>query len=138
MAIKIQKVSYYYARVKDKPGEAYRFLAVLGDAGVNLLAFDAIPMGPDNTQLVIFPEHPDLLMQTCRGAGIDLEGPHQALLIQGDDRLGAFAEIHHVLADADINVFASKGVTDGRGGYGYIIWVKPDDVDRAASALGIR
>lgn len=138
MSVKIQKVSYYYAHVKDEPGEAYRFLTVLGDAGVNLLAFDAIPTGPENTQLVIFPEQPEMLTQTCRGAGIGLEGPHQALLIQGDDQLGAFAEIHHLLADADINVFASKGVTDGRGGYGYIIWVKPEDIDRAASALGVR
>jgi len=137
MSVKMQKVAYFYAHVKDKPGEAYRFLACLGDAGVNLLAFDAIPTGPEHTQLVIFPERPEMLERACEAAGYALEGPHQAFLIQGDDQLGAFAEIHHRLANGNVNVYASKGVTDGRGGYGYILWVKPEDIDRAASVLGL-
>ena len=137
MSVKMQKVSYFYAHVKDKPGEAYKFLACLGEAGVNLLAFDAIPTGLEATQLVIFPEHPDMLKKACEEASYALEGPYQAFLIQGDDQLGAFAQIHQRLAEGNINVFASKGVTDGRGGYGYIIWVKTEDIDRAAEVLGI-
>ena len=131
-----RRVEYFYAHVKDQPGEAYRFLSCLGAAGVNLLAFNCIPIGPDHTQLVIFPEDSDLLRNAAKEAGYTLEGPHHALLIQGDDQLGALAEIHQSLALGQVNVYASNGVTDGRGGYGYILWVKPEDIGRAATLVG--
>ena len=137
MSVVIRKVDYFYAHVKDKPGEAYRFLACLGEAGVNLLAFNAIPTGPEHTQLVIFPERADMLRRVAEQAGYALEGPHQAFLIQGDDQLGAFADIHRRLAEGDVNVYASNGVTDGRGDYGYILWVKPEDIDKASRVLGV-
>lgn len=68
-------------------------------------------------------------------AGMTMDGPHHALLIQGDDELGALAGIHQRLYEADINVFASSGVTDGQGSYGYVIYVKEDDFERAAETL---
>jgi hypothetical protein len=34
-------------------------------------------------------------------------------------------------------VFASTGVADGRGGYGYIIFVRPEEYERAAEALDV-
>jgi hypothetical protein len=58
-------------------------------------------------------------------------------LIRGDDELGAFAQIHQKLADAGINVSASSGVTDGKGGYGYIVYVATHDFRSAAAALGV-
>jgi hypothetical protein len=137
MSVTMRKLEYYYAQVKDEPGEAYKFLACLGEAGVNLLAFNAIPMGPTHTQLVIYPERPEVLRKVAEEACHPLQGPHQAFLIQGDDQLGALTQIHAKLAEGNINVYASNGVTDGRGGYGYIIWVKPEDVDKAAQVLGI-
>jgi hypothetical protein len=66
-----------------------------------------------------------------------LEGPHQAFLVQGDDKLGALTGIHEVLYRADVNVYASSGVTDGKGTFGYLIYVRPDSYARAAEALGV-
>ena len=66
-----------------------------------------------------------------------LDGPHPALLVQGDDEVGALAVIHEKLRDANVHVFASTGVADGRGGYGYIIYVRPEDFERAAKALEV-
>lgn len=137
MSVSIRRVQYFYAHIKDEPGEAYSFLTRLGEAGVNLLAFNAIPAGAEDTQLVIFPERPDMLGKAAEEAGFDLKGPHEAFLIQGDDQLGAFADMHEKLASDQINVYASNGVTDGRGGYGYIIWVKPEDMNKAAKVLGV-
>ena len=57
----VRAVDYFYVTVKDKPGEAYRLLSQLVAEGVNLLAFHAIPTGPDQTQLVLFPEDSKLL-----------------------------------------------------------------------------
>jgi hypothetical protein len=137
MAVKIRPVEYFYCNVKDQPGEAYRLLSGLAAGGVNLLAFNAIPIGPDLVQLILFPTTVEALARAAQKAGMVLTGPQRAFLIQGDDELGALSGIHRKLADANINVYASSGVTDGKGGYGYIVYVRPQDVDAAATTLGV-
>ena len=136
MAVRIRKAEYFHATVRDVPGEGYRFLTVLSEAGVNLLAFSAIPVGPEHTQLVLFAEDAANLKRIAQESQTSLVGPQHALLVQGDDELGALAGIHRKLAEAGVNVFASNGVTDGRGGYGYVLYVRPGDMDQAAKALG--
>ena len=64
-------------------------------------------------------------------------GGVSAIRFQGDDELGALARIHQKLYEANINIYASNGVTDGRGSYGYLIYVKKGDCDRAVQALGV-
>jgi len=135
MPFTIQRVEYFYTTVKDAPGEAYKLLNMLSGMGVNQLAFSAIPVGPNSTQLAIFPEDPAKLANEAKLSGMILDGPHHALLIQGDDELGSLAVIHQRLYEADINVYASSGVTDGRGSYGYLIYVKEDDFERAVTTL---
>jgi hypothetical protein len=132
----IKKVEYYYTTVKDQPGEAYRILAELAGLGINLQAFTAVPIGPTTTQLTIFPEEPALLKKEAANVGMILDGPHPALLVRGDDDLGALAEIHLKLFAARVNVYSASGVTDGRGSFGYVIYVKSEDYERAATALG--
>ena len=134
MAVEIQKVSYYYTMVPDRPGEAYGFLSRLAAKKVNLLAFHSVPMGP-HTQLVLFPEDPYKLTDAADREGFDLTGPEHALLVQGDDELGALIDIHCALADAQVNAYASNGVSSGKGGFGYIIHVRADDLEKAALAL---
>ncbi len=137
MACTIKKVEYYFTTVEDQPGEAYNILKLLADAGVNQLAFSVIPCGPDATQLAIFPEEPAKLKHEAQLAGMILNGPHHALLVQGDDELGALVDIHQQLFKANINVYASNGVTDGTCCYGYLIYIKEDDYERATEILGI-
>ena len=137
MAVTIDRVHYFYATVKDEPGEAYQLLSRLAAVEVNLLAFNAFPCGPQHTQLVLFPENIDDLVRAADEENISLIGPQKAFLVQGDDHLGALAGVHGKLADASINVYASNGVTDGRGGYGYIVYVKPEDYDQAANILDL-
>jgi hypothetical protein len=67
---------------------------------------------------------------------MSLIGPHAAFLVQGSDELGALVEVHRKLYDADINIFSSYGVSDGKC-YGYVIYVRPDRYDEAAEALGV-
>ena len=137
MAEKIHQVNYYHATVHDKPGEAYQVLSEISRSGVSLMAFNAVPAGPDRTQLVLFPQNPEKLVRVAAKTGIVLSGPHQAFLIQGDDELGALAHIHQRLFDAKVNVYASSGVSDGRGGFGYVVYVRTEDVDKASQALGV-
>lgn len=135
MASKIQRVEYFYTRVRDEPGEGYKLLSVLADLGINLLAFTAIPIGPVHTQLTLFPEDSQKLANEAQKAGLPLDGPHPALLVQGDDHLGALADTHKRLAEAGVNVYASSGVADGRGSYGYVIYIRPEEFERAVATL---
>jgi hypothetical protein len=137
MAHKIRRVEYFNATVKDEPGQGYKLLSQLAKMGFNLLAFTAVPVGLLQTQITIFPDDPGKLAQAARTAGLPLIGPFPAFLVQGDDELGAFAEIHAQLYRASVNVYASSGVTDGHGGYGYVLYVRPEEYDRAAGALGV-
>ena len=137
MASRIRRVEYFHATVKDRPGEAYRLLSQLAGSGVNLLAFSAVPAGVEHTQLMLFPESVESLLRAAASEGLILSGPQHALLIQGDDELGALAEVHRLLSDSHINVYASTGVADGQGGFGYILFLKSNDIDQAAAVLGI-
>lgn len=135
MALRISRVDYFYTAVEDRPGEAHKLLSALAELGVNLLAFTAVPVGPARTQLTLFPQDSLQLRDAAGKAGLALDGPHPALLVQGDDELGALAEIHAKLYEADVNVYAASGVADGRGGFGYLIYVRPDEYERAVAAL---
>jgi hypothetical protein len=137
MAFKIRKVEYFTTTVKDQPGEAYKLLSQLEQLGLNMLAFTAVPVGSLRAQLTIFPEDPAKMANVARKAGLVVDGPNPAFLVQGDDELGALARIHEKIYDANVNVYASSGVSDGRGSFGYIVYVRPEDFDRAASALGV-
>lgn len=135
MGLDIRSVDYFYTTVEDRPGAGYRLLSLLAEAGVDLLALTAVPVGPGRTQLALFPERPAELQRLQRG-GLRLDGPHPALLIRGEDALGALSAIHEQLAEAGINVYAANGVTGGAGRFGYIVYVRPVDVDAAVRALG--
>lgn len=137
MAASIRAVEYFYATVKDQPGEAYKFLAQLAAAEVNLLAFSIVPAGLESTQLILFPDDSEQLMLSAESRKIAISGPQCAFLIQGDDQLGGLVEIHRLLAQADVNVYASSGVTDGRGGYGYTLYVRGEEFEKAKKVLGI-
>ena len=137
MSTTVRAVEYFHVTVKDRPGEAYRLLSQLTAADVNLLAFSAIPIGPEVTQLVLFPDSTEGLTALAEKAGLVLTGPQRALLVQGDDRLGALADIHRKLFDAQVNVYASTGVTDGKGDYGCVLYIKAEHFTSAAHALGV-
>jgi hypothetical protein len=137
MACSVRRVEYFSTTVKDQPGEAYKLLKTLADLGINLLAFTAVPIGPLQTRLTLFPEDDAKLAHEAQADRLELDGPHPALLVQGDDELGAFAEIHMKLSDARVNVYASTGVADGRGSFGYIIYLRPEEFARASAALGL-
>lgn len=80
MAVKTQRMAYFHTTVQDRPGEAYKMLSQLARAGVNLLAFSAIPTGGDQTQLMIFPEGEARLVRTAQETGSQFAGPQHAFL----------------------------------------------------------
>ena len=137
MAYRIRRVEYFHATVVDQPGEVYKVLSALAGRGVNLLAFTAVKAGPDRTQLTLFPDDPARMKSEARKAGMALDGPHKALVVQGDDELGVLAAVHEKIDRAHADVYASSAIADGSGKYGHIIYVRPEDYEGAAKALGV-
>ena len=137
MSLKIRKAEYFYTTVEDQPGEAYKILNSLAEMGVNMLAFTAIPVGPTRTQFTIFPDDKRVFQEAARKSGFSVDGPHSALLVQGDDELGALTDIHQKLFLANVNVYMANGVSDGTGSFGYLIYIRPEQFDKALSSLGL-
>jgi hypothetical protein len=137
MATKVRKIEYFYCTVQDLPGESYKLLALLADVGVNLLAFTAVPSGMLNTQFTLFPEDSNKLVVEAKNASLNIQGPVPALIVQGDDELGALIDIHKRLFDAGVNVVASTAVTDGKGGFGYVMYIRTEQFHTATDALNL-
>jgi len=136
MASTVRTTDYYYIVVSDKAGEGSRLLSGLKKQNVNLLAFCGFPVQGGKAQLDFVPEDPEAFRRAEEALGLKPSERKRALIIQGEDRAGAAAEIYQKLADKAINVTASQAIADGVGRFGMILWVKPADLDKAAKALG--
>ncbi len=136
MADTARGVEYYYVTVPNAPGEGQRILSALKDGGVNLLAYLGFPLGGGQSQIDLVPEDADALRDAAGRAGVTLSEAKRAFLVQGDDRVGAVADTTAKLAEASINITAAAATGAGAGRYGMILWVAPEDYERAADALG--
>ncbi|HET8580666.1 MAG TPA: hypothetical protein VFL31_06685 [Nitrospiraceae bacterium] len=131
----IRLVDYYYVVTPNRPGAAAGVLAELRDAGVNLLAFHGFPSGRQS-QLDFVPSDPAAFKAAARKGRWKVVGPRKAILIEGDDRVGALVNYFERLAAAGINVTANDAAVAGAGRFGALIWVAPRDVRRATRVLG--
>jgi hypothetical protein len=134
MADTIRLVEYFYMTAPDKPGEGARALNTLKAAGVNLVAFSAFPEGR-RAQLDFIPADAAAFKQAAKQAKWKVVGPKRGFLVQGDDRVGAVADLLARLGAAKINVTAIDAITVTDGRYGAIFWVASKDVKRAAALL---
>lgn len=137
MATTIRKVDYFKVGVADKAGEGARLLGILKDAKVNLLALTGFPRGR-RAQIDLVPQDAAAFKKAMKKAGVALGEKKSLFLVQGDDRVGAVAEILEKLGSAGINVTAVDAAAAGKGRFGAILWVKPKDMAKAARILGAR
>lgn len=133
MSDAIRKVQYYYATIPHRPGTGARLLGAFRDAGVDFLAVHAFPEGGE-AQIDFFPRDPGAFERAAEAVGVELSPPKAAFVVQGADRPGAVAALLARLAEAGVNVTAMDAVSSGEQ-FGALLWVGPDDVDRAARAL---
>jgi hypothetical protein len=135
MADTIRLVEYFYITAPNKAGEGARALNTLKNAGINLLAFSGFPQGR-RAQLDFIPADPAAFKQATKTAKWKVVGPKRGFLVQGDDRVGAVAELLERLGAAKINGSAIDALCVADGRYGAIFWVAPKDVKKAAALLG--
>ena len=136
MADSIQKVTYFICNRPNKPGEGAHLLKQLKEAGVNLYAFHGFPSGR-RAQIDLVPEDATLFKKVAKKLGLDLEETKTGFLVRGKDRVGAIVEMLETLAASEINITAIDAVSAGAGRFGAIFWVKPQDVPRTATLLGV-
>jgi hypothetical protein len=134
MADSVRKVDYFYIEVPNKAGEGAKALASLREAGVNLLAFTGFPCGR-KAQVDFIPEDTAAFKAAAKKAGLRLSPKKTGFLIQGEDKIGAIAEILGKLAAANVNITAMDAVSAGTGRYGAILWVKAPDLRKASKLL---
>ena len=135
MADTVRIVDYFYISAPNKAGEGARALTTLKDADVNLLAFSGFPQGR-RAQMDFVPADPAAFKQAAKKAKWKVVGPKRGFLVQGDDRVGAIADLLERLGSAKINVTAIDAVSITEGRYGAIFWVAPNDVKKTAALLG--
>lgn len=123
ISLDFKKVEYYNITVNGHDGEGAKLFSVFAGAGVNLLAFKAVPVEPMRTQFSLFSDDCLKMNNGAKQAGLNLDGPHFALVIKGyDDESGALADISDKLSHADIN-------------YGVVIYLEQEDCEKAIEAL---
>jgi|SRR5262245_42848588 len=137
MTDKIRKTPYYCVEVPHTSGQGTKILSALKEAGVNLLAFSGFPLGGGKAQLDFLPENPDAFVKAMKAQDVKLSEKKNAFLIQGDDHVGAAADIVGKLASQGISITASQAVTAGEERWGMILWVTPADYAKASKALGV-
>ncbi|HEX9742809.1 MAG TPA: hypothetical protein VGA17_08475 [Nitrospiraceae bacterium] len=135
MAESIRIAQYFKVTVPDKAGEAVKMLDAIKGAGVNLLAFSGFPRGK-RAQMDFVPEDPVRFKEVAKYNKWKVQGPKSCFVVQGDDRVGAMADVLQRLVDARINVTAADAICAGMGRFAVLIFVKPGSVKKAAAALG--
>jgi hypothetical protein len=130
----VRKVNHYTTLVPNKPGQAFKVLATLVSAGINLLACTGTPRGR-RAQIDVVPDDTRKFNAAVKKAGIKFAPKKSGFLIQGEDRPGALADHLKLLAEKGINVAAVDGLSAGKGRWGAILWVDPKDVKRAGRVL---
>jgi hypothetical protein len=138
MALDVKKVEYYNIIVDGNAVEGYKLLSVFAGYGVNLLAFKAVPVEPKRTRFSLFPDDSLKMINAAKKTGLNMDGPHSALIVKGyDDESGECANIHEKLSNAGIDVYESNGIANIKESYGVVLYLKQEDCEKAIAALGV-
>lgn len=137
MATTIRKTAYYSVPVRNRAGQGAALLNAFAGEGINLLAFTGFPEA-GRAQIDFVPYDAAKFTAAARRLGLKLSTKKTVFVAQGDDKSGAIAKICDKLAQAKINMVAMDAIASGKGRFGAIFWVRPQDVTRASRVLGAR
>ena len=133
----VRKVGYFAVTVSNTAGQGARILEALRESNVNLLAFTGFPRS-GKAQIDFVPDNPGLFQRAAKKAGLKVRKKKVGFLVQGQDRVGAVADIMKKMAQAKINVTAIDALAAGKRRFVAILWVKPKNVSKAARVLRAR
>jgi hypothetical protein len=136
MFFNVRQIEYANIVVEYQVSEASKLLSALAGGGIDFLAYKATSsIEGKQTLFTLFSENAQKMVEVARKHGFKVDGPHSAILVKGDEEIGALAAIYERLSQANINVEESSGMAHINGGYGVILYIKQEDCREALSAL---
>jgi hypothetical protein len=115
-------------RLEHRPGELARLGEALGGAGVNVDGFSATtPGGQGEIHLLV--EDAASARSALEGAGIQVTGEREALVVDAPNNPGELGKAARRLADAGVNIEVAFPTADGRLVFGV------DDIGKARGAV---
>ncbi|MEW6512299.1 MAG: hypothetical protein AB1428_15220 [Bacteroidota bacterium] len=133
---KASRVTYFKARLEDKPGALLAVAKDLKTGNLGLVGIWAYSKEQGQADLYVVPKNPDKLRKAWKDAML-LSEEGTGFLVKGADKTGALVKTLESLATTGINIIALEAVAAG-GKYGAFLWVKPEDVEKTATALGAK
>ena len=125
------RVVYSYSTsVPDEPGQAFKVLATLVSAGINLLGCSGT-QSDGQAHIEVVPADAAAFAALVERATLSFRRQKA-----GFDCPGALADNLSRLADIGINVGGVHGLAAGAGRWSAIVWVADRDLEVAARALG--
>ena len=114
--------------LEDRPGELARLGEALGNAGVNIEGSCSTTAG-GRGEVHVLVEDAAAAKRALDGAGIQVSGERDALVLDVPDRPGELGKAARKLADAGVNIELQYVGTNNRLVFGV------DDVKKARGAL---
>ncbi|MBN1182420.1 MAG: hypothetical protein JXB49_09050 [Bacteroidales bacterium] len=136
MALEVKKVDYFNITIDSNSEEASQLLSKFANAGIGLLAFKAVPLQHKKSFFTLFPNNSLKMKDEAKRAGLKMDGPYNAIIIKSDnDDPGECAGVFKKLSLAGINAYESCGIADIKDSYGMVLYLDPEDCDKALKAL---
>ncbi len=132
---KAKRVTYFTAKLENKPGALLALAKELEAKKLGLVALKGMAHGNAGEILVVAKE-PERLREAWKASSVLVE-EGVAFSLGGADKTGALVESLNALAGAGVNIAAIEAVAAGTS-FGSILWVAPEDLDKAAQVLGAK
>lgn len=131
----VKRVTYFKAKVEDKPGALLALMGNLKAKNIGLLSLKGVSQGESGDILVVAKNPADLRNEWKASGALVEEGT--AFFLSGEDKIGGLLTSLEAIAKAGVNIVATEAIAVG-GRYGAILWVSPSDLEKTAQALGAK
>jgi len=127
----------YSAVIDGGASGAARLVERLAHSGIDLLAFTEQPLTAGQSQLNVVAADGGALSQAARRMGQDLHETGAGLLVRGENWPDPMTDALARLSSAHIGIAAAEAISSGDG-FDALIWLTPEEVDRAEAVLRAR
>jgi hypothetical protein len=133
---KAQRLTYFKSSLEDKPGALLAVAKDLKAKNVGLIALWGYSTSQGMAELLVIPKNADKFRKAWKDTG-KVFTEATGFLLKGGDKTGALVKPLEAAAQAGINLTGMAAVAVG-GKYGGMLWVKAEDVEKAAKILGAK
>jgi prephenate dehydratase len=132
----VQRVTFFKMNLEDKPGALLSVLKDLKGKNLGLVGLWGYSTSPGNAELNVVAKNADKVRAYWKATG-KLVSEMTGFFLKGTDKTGALLKPLEALANAGVNLTGLDGMAVG-GKYGSFVWVKAEDVEKAAKSLGAK